>query len=295
MPVAGTDARPLPPARLPQAADRTTRAPPRAQARQARTRTTGGTSTPAAPFRSLATQSDPGGDAGLDTPPYADLRSVTLAANGTDLRVTVTVDGALPDRTDDGETIGIGVDLYPPQRQRESDYQLFVDGEPDGWFAYLDTPRGFVRYPGTFGLGSSRLVFTVPLSSVGSPRTGRFSAFVDWSRTRQRPHRQQGEQRLRADARHHDLPPLTPRPLTDQGRNRVERPCPVGYFRLTVADMSPTAAALWAAPVNLNHPGHYLHWGVIQISVANLVVILVMIALFVLALLLPFPRGGGRK
>lgn len=50
-----------------------------------------------------------------------------------------------------------------------------------------------------------------------------------------------------------------------------------------------------AAPVNLNHRGHYVHWGVIQISVANLVVIAVMIAIFVLAILLPFPRGGERK
>lgn len=49
------------------------------------------------------------------------------------------------------------------------------------------------------------------------------------------------------------------------------------------------------AAVNLNHPGHYLHLGVIQISVANLIVILVMIVLFVLAILLPFPKGGGRK
>lgn len=44
--------------------------------------------------------------------------------------------------------------------------------------------------------------------------------------------------------------------------------------------------------VGLNHPGHYVHWGVIQISVANLVVIAVMIAIFVAALLLPFP---GRR
>ena len=44
--------------------------------------------------------------------------------------------------------------------------------------------------------------------------------------------------------------------------------------------------------VNLSHPGHYVHWGVIQISVANLVVIAVMIAIFVAALLLPFP---GRR
>ncbi len=45
--------------------------------------------------------------------------------------------------------------------------------------------------------------------------------------------------------------------------------------------------------VNLNHPGHYIHWGFIQISVANLVVILLMIAVFVLAIALPFPRRKG--
>jgi hypothetical protein len=48
---------------------------------------------------------------------------------------------------------------------------------------------------------------------------------------------------------------------------------------------------LLASPVNLNHPGHYLHWGVVQISLANLVVIGVMLLVFVLALLLPFPKG----
>ena len=45
-------------------------------------------------------------------------------------------------------------------------------------------------------------------------------------------------------------------------------------------------------PVNLNHPGHYLHWGVIQVSVANLVVVALMVVVFVAALLLPFPKGG---
>lgn len=50
-----------------------------------------------------------------------------------------------------------------------------------------------------------------------------------------------------------------------------------------------------AAPVNLNTPGHYLHWGVIQISVANLVVIGLMVLVLVAALLLPFPRGRGRR
>ena len=50
-------------------------------------------------------------------------------------------------------------------------------------------------------------------------------------------------------------------------------------------------ADLMASPLNLNHVGHYVTWGVIQISVANLVVIAAMVVVFLLALLLPFPRG----
>jgi len=50
-----------------------------------------------------------------------------------------------------------------------------------------------------------------------------------------------------------------------------------------------------AAPVDLSHPGHYVHWGVIQISVANLVVIGVMALLFLAALLIPFPKGRERR
>ena len=47
--------------------------------------------------------------------------------------------------------------------------------------------------------------------------------------------------------------------------------------------------------VDLNGPGHYVHWGVISISVANIVIILLMIALFVAAIFLPFPGSGRRK
>ncbi|MFI6844181.1 hypothetical protein OG535_39130 [Kitasatospora sp. NBC_00085] len=53
--------------------------------------------------------------------------------------------------------------------------------------------------------------------------------------------------------------------------------------------------AALAAPIDLNHTGHYVHWGVVQISVANLVVIGLMVLVFVAAVLLPFPKGRGRK
>ncbi len=45
------------------------------------------------------------------------------------------------------------------------------------------------------------------------------------------------------------------------------------------------------ALVNLNHTGHYLHWGFIQISVANLVVILLMVVVFMAAVVIPFRTG----
>jgi hypothetical protein len=41
----------------------------------------------------------------------------------------------------------------------------------------------------------------------------------------------------------------------------------------------------------MNQPGTYLHWNVFTISVANLVLIAVMVVIFGAALLLPFPRG----
>jgi hypothetical protein len=45
-----------------------------------------------------------------------------------------------------------------------------------------------------------------------------------------------------------------------------------------------------AALFDLSHPARYLHWHFFQMSVANFVVILLMIAVFVAAIAIPFPR-----
>jgi ABC-type proline/glycine betaine transport system permease subunit len=55
-----------------------------------------------------------------------------------------------------------------------------------------------------------------------------------------------------------------------------------------------TAGALLASVVNLNGSGHYVHWGFIQMSVANLVVIALMVLVFALAVAIPFRRRHGR-
>jgi hypothetical protein len=48
------------------------------------------------------------------------------------------------------------------------------------------------------------------------------------------------------------------------------------------------------AVFNLNHPSHTVDWHFIHLSVANVIVIGLMFAVFFLALLLPFPGAVKR-
>jgi cytochrome b/b6/petB-like protein len=55
----------------------------------------------------------------------------------------------------------------------------------------------------------------------------------------------------------------------------------------------PIAALLspQAQVIDLNQPGSYVHWSIFEVSVANLILIAVMVAIFAVALILPFPAG----
>ena len=46
-----------------------------------------------------------------------------------------------------------------------------------------------------------------------------------------------------------------------------------------------------AGVIPMDSPGTYLHWGVIQISLANLIVIALMLVVFAVALFARFPGG----
>jgi hypothetical protein len=51
-----------------------------------------------------------------------------------------------------------------------------------------------------------------------------------------------------------------------------------------------------AAIFNLNGHATYVHWHFIELSVSNLIVIVLMVIVFVAAILIPFPKhgvGGG--
>lgn len=49
------------------------------------------------------------------------------------------------------------------------------------------------------------------------------------------------------------------------------------------------------AVFDLNHPAHVVHWHFIQLSVSNIVVIGVMLLVFALAIVLPFPGAARRE
>jgi hypothetical protein len=131
--------------------------------------------------RTAARADDAAGDAGLGGPAYGDARLLVVEDLGARARVTVRMAGALPATLASEEVMGIGVDFYRTNAT-ESEYQLFADGGSDGWRAYLQTPAGFVEYPGAFHLGGDTVQFEVPWSDLGGNPTGSAGAFVDWAK-----------------------------------------------------------------------------------------------------------------
>ena len=73
-------------------------------------------------------------------------------------------------------------------------------------------------------------------------------------------------------------------------------------FRSRVGEDDPSAGrdnhwAWWRWPMapavfNLDHPARYVNWHFFHMSVANIVVIVLMIVVFIAAITLPFPSRG---
>ncbi len=55
------------------------------------------------------------------------------------------------------------------------------------------------------------------------------------------------------------------------------------------------AGVVTGAVLNLNRPAHTVDWHFIHLSVANVIVIGLMILVFVLAIVLPFPGSAKRR
>lgn len=132
-----------------------------------------------ADWRSLIDQADPVGDQG-DGPGYADLTRIAFRESDGRLAVSVDVGSVVPGRLAAHEVEGVGIDFYRSSSD-ESDYQVYLDGGSGGWRAFLQTPRGFVDFPGTFSLHGRTLDVVIPWSAVGGREAAEVGAFADWS------------------------------------------------------------------------------------------------------------------
>ncbi|HEX9712600.1 MAG TPA: hypothetical protein VGB52_08640 [Actinomycetota bacterium] len=151
---------------------------------------TNGASPSAAPraFRTIGSVDDPRGDAGTESRPYNDLLGVRIQDDGSNARILVRLNGALPKRDGDhrmpdGEQMGIGVDLFLRADAEEGDYQVFATGTSEGWEAFFETPNGFVKYPGEFRIRDDTILeFVIRWSDLGNIKGSRFTTFLDWDR-----------------------------------------------------------------------------------------------------------------
>jgi hypothetical protein len=144
-----------------------------------------GTGQPAATTsRTVGGVTDARGDVGLGVPPYADIVGVTVEEIGPMARFTVAVAGTVPGLLADGEVMGVGVDLHRTAGQGESDFQVFLAGNAEGWHAYLQNVNGLFDLPGTFTVEGTAFVLELDWAHLGQLPDGSLSAFVDWSRRR---------------------------------------------------------------------------------------------------------------
>ena len=52
---------------------------------------------------------------------------------------------------------------------------------------------------------------------------------------------------------------------------------------------------LFGALIDLNKPGNYIHWGFIQMSYGNVIVIILMVIVFLLAIFIPFKSHKSKE
>lgn len=139
----------------------------------------GASTTTTVPYVGRLDLVDRAGDAGIQARPYGDATRVRIEDDGARGRFTVELAAVIPTPLGPDEQLRVGVDLDHGGNV-ESEFQLFAQGNSEGWRAWLTEDEQTVDYQGTFQLGGNRLVFTVPWSALGGRKSGKLDVFVEW-------------------------------------------------------------------------------------------------------------------
>lgn len=127
----------------------------------------------------LVTEPDPDAEKSGITPQYGDIVSTEVAGTARDVRVTIRLHAALPDKMPDDKTyMVLGFGLTPPKGQQQG-YAFGASADSKGWTAYGGDKKGG-RFEGEFSISGDTAVFTIPWSAVKGPRPFEWYAQTSW-------------------------------------------------------------------------------------------------------------------
>jgi hypothetical protein len=129
--------------------------------------------------KSASVQDGPndGESAGV-VPPYSEVISASIEGLGDDVRLTMTFNGAVPERMDDERTyMVIG---WATSMGGDQNYAISARCSTDGWTTFAGRKNDTSELPGTFEVNGNSLVAQVPWSFFDGPRAFKWYASSSW-------------------------------------------------------------------------------------------------------------------
>lgn len=132
--------------------------------------------------RRTSSVDDPKDDAKKDgiTPAYAEIVKAQIVGLGEDFRMTLTLDGAVPDRMPNDKThmvVAFGI----TGTQENEGYSFGAQATEKGWNAYAGgRDDGNGEFPGTFFVRGNAIEMTVPWDYIEGPRAFEWYSASNW-------------------------------------------------------------------------------------------------------------------
>jgi hypothetical protein len=130
----------------------------------------------------LVTEPDPDAEKSGLPPEFADIVSTRVQGSAKSFRVTITFRGTLPEKMPDDKTYMVaGFGMAGPKGK--DGYAFGAQADGDGWQAYGGNKDHSGEFPGTMSIDGASIVFTMPWSAVGGPRTFEWYSQETWFRS----------------------------------------------------------------------------------------------------------------
>ena len=131
--------------------------------------------------RRTAIVDDPNDDAKKEgvTPAYSEIVKASIVGLGTDFRMTLTLNGNVPESTPNENTHFIVAFGLTGDKENEG-YSFGAQCTPKGWQAYAGGRDDSNEFPGTFFVDGNRIEMTVPWEFIRGPRAFEWYAASNW-------------------------------------------------------------------------------------------------------------------